>query len=209
MRISPLYSTVFTHSVFPSKLTTTYSCKLLNISSPELLIFSEMPLLPLKKKKKNPQFLWPVSDGASSKRLFLIFPGLMLSSPSLNLIVASAPLLSDFLCLSYVYPFVSLSSWFWRRQWHTTLLAWRIPFTEEPGELQSIRSLRVGHDWATSLSLFTFMRWRRNSLQCSCLENPRDGRAWWAAVYGVAQSRTRLKRLSSSSSILISPEISN
>ena len=37
-------------------------------------------------------------------------------------------------------------------------------------------------------------------LQCSCLENPRDGRAWWAAVYGVAQSRTRLKRLSSSSS---------
>ena len=37
-------------------------------------------------------------------------------------------------------------------------------------------------------------------LQCSCLENPRDGRAWWAAVYVVAQSRTRLKRLSSSSS---------
>ena len=39
-----------------------------------------------------------------------------------------------------------------------------------------------------------------NTLQCSCLENPRDGGAWWAAVYGVAQSRTRLKRLSSSSS---------
>ena len=39
-----------------------------------------------------------------------------------------------------------------------------------------------------------------NPLQYSCLENPRDGRAWWAAVYGVAQSRTRLKQLSSSSS---------
>ena len=39
-----------------------------------------------------------------------------------------------------------------------------------------------------------------NPLQCSCLESPRDGRAWWAAVYGVAQRRTRLKRLSSSSS---------
>ena len=39
-----------------------------------------------------------------------------------------------------------------------------------------------------------------NPLQCSCLENPRDGGVWWAAVYGVAQSRTRLKRLSSSSS---------
>ena len=39
-----------------------------------------------------------------------------------------------------------------------------------------------------------------NPLQCSCLENPRDGGAWWAAVYWVAQSQTRLKRLSSSSS---------
>ena len=39
-----------------------------------------------------------------------------------------------------------------------------------------------------------------NPLQCSCLENPRDGGAWWAAIYGVAQSRTRLKQLSSSSS---------
>ena len=37
-----------------------------------------------------------------------------------------------------------------------------------------------------------------NPLQCSCLENPRDGGAWWAAIYGVTQSRTRLKRLSSS-----------
>ena len=41
-----------------------------------------------------------------------------------------------------------------------------------------------------------------NPLQCSCLENPRDGGAWWAAVNGVAQSRTRLKRLSSSSSTM-------
>ena len=39
-----------------------------------------------------------------------------------------------------------------------------------------------------------------NPFQCSCLENPRNGGAWWAAVHGVAQSRTRLKRLSSSSS---------
>ena len=42
-----------------------------------------------------------------------------------------------------------------------------------------------------------------NPLQCSCLENPRDGEAWWAAIYGVAQSRTRLKWLSSSSSLLL------
>ena len=43
---------------------------------------------------------------------------------------------------------------------HRTL-AWKIPWTEEPGGLRSMGSLRVGHDWATSLSLFTFMHWRR------------------------------------------------
>ena len=48
--------------------------------------------------------------------------------------------------------------------------------------------------------LFYCLVWYGNPLQCSCLENPRDGGAWWAAVCGVAQSRTRLKRLSSSSS---------
>ena len=44
---------------------------------------------------------------------------------------------------------------------HSSTLAWKIPWTEEPGRLQSMWSLRVGHDWATSLSLFTFMHWRR------------------------------------------------
>ena len=44
---------------------------------------------------------------------------------------------------------------------HSSTLAWKIPWTEEPGRLQSMRSLRVGHDWVTSLSLFTFMHWRR------------------------------------------------
>ena len=132
----------------------------------------------------------------------------------------------------------------------SSTLAWRIPWMEEPGGLQSMGSLRVGHNWGTSLWLFTFMHWRRtwqptpvflpgesqglgslvgcrlrgctesdtterlhfifslscigegngNPLQCSCLENPRDWGAWWAAVYGVTQSQTRLKRLSSSSS---------
>ena len=52
-----------------------------------------------------------------------------------------------------------------------------------------------------SLSLPTPYPAGNHPLQCSCLENPRDGGAWWAAVYGVAQSRTRLKRLSSSSSM--------
>ena len=98
---------------------------------------------------------------------------------------------------------------FSRQEWsekavapHSSTLAWKIPWTEESGGLQSTGSRRVRHDWATSLSLFTFMHWRRKwqPTQCSCLENPRDGGAWWAAVCGVAQSQTRLKRLSSSSS---------
>ena len=84
---------------------------------------------------------------------------------------------------------------------HSSTLAWKIPWMEEPGRLQSMGSLRVGHDWATSLSLFTSCigEGDGNPLQCSCLENPRNSGAWWAAVYGVAQSRIRLKRLSSSS----------
>ena len=86
---------------------------------------------------------------------------------------------------------------------HSSTLAWKVPWMEEPGELQSMGSQRVGHDRATSISLFTFScigKGNGSPLQCSCLETPRDGEAWWAAVYGIAQSRTRLKRLSSSSS---------
>ena len=82
---------------------------------------------------------------------------------------------------------------------HSSTLAWKIPWMEEPGGLQSMGSLRVGHDWATSLSLSCIGEGNGNPLQCSSLENPRDGAAWWAAVSGVAQSRTQLRRLSSSS----------
>ena len=80
---------------------------------------------------------------------------------------------------------------------HSSTLAWKIPWTEEPGRLQSMGSQRVGHDWVTSLSLSLSGTGEGNGnpLQCSCLENPRDGGAWWAAVYGVSQSWTRLKRL--------------
>ena len=90
---------------------------------------------------------------------------------------------------------------------HSSTLASKIPWTEEPGRLQSMGSLRVRHDTTERLhfhfSLSCIGEGNGNPLQCSCLENPRDGGAWWAAVYGVAQSRTRLKRLSSSSSSCI------
>ena len=81
---------------------------------------------------------------------------------------------------------------------HSSALAWKIPRTEKPGGLQSIGSWRIRHNWTTSLSLLCIGEGNGNPLQCSCLENPRDGGAWWAAIYGVTQSRTQLKRLSSS-----------
>ena len=89
----------------------------------------------------------------------------------------------------------------WRRQWHPTpaLL---------PGKSHGRRSLvgcspwgRCGSDTTEWLhfyfSLSCIGEANGNPLHCSCLENPRDGEAWWAAVYGVTQSRTRLKWLSS------------
>ena len=79
---------------------------------------------------------------------------------------------------------------------HSSTLAWKIPWTEEPGGLQSMRSLSVGHDWATSLSLLRIGEGNGNPLQYSCLENPKDGGDWWATVHRLAKSRTQLKRLS-------------
>ena len=91
-----------------------------------------------------------------------------------------------------------------RRQWHPTPVLL-------PGKAHGRRSLvgctPWGHEESSTTERlhFHFSLWcigegNGNPLQCSCLENPRDGGAWWAAVHGVAQSRTRLKRLSSSSS---------
>ena len=92
----------------------------------------------------------------------------------------------------------------WRRQWHPTPVLF-------PGKSHGRRSLVGCRPWGREesdtteqlhfhFSLSCIGEGNGNPLQCSCLENPRDGGAWWAAVYGVAQSRTRLKRLSSSSS---------
>ena len=84
---------------------------------------------------------------------------------------------------------------------HSSTLAWKILWTEEPGGLQSMGSRRVGCDWETSLSLFTFMRWRRKWQPTPVFlpgESPGRG-SLVGCVYGIAQSRTRLNRLSSSS----------
>ena len=90
-----------------------------------------------------------------------------------------------------------------RRQWHPTPVLLL-------GKSHGRRSLVGCSPWGREesdtterlhfrFSLSRIGEGNGNPLQCSCLENPRDGEAWWAAIYGVAQSRTQLKRLSSSS----------
>ena len=94
-----------------------------------------------------------------------------------------------------------------RKQWHPTPVLL-------PGKSHGRRSLVGCSPWGREeldtteqlhfhSSFSCIAEGSGNPLQCSCLENPRDGGPWWAAIYGVAQSRTRLKRLSSSSSILV------
>ena len=107
--------------------------------------------------------------------------------------------LSDFTFTFHVHPLEK------EMATHSSVLAWRIPGTGEPGRLLSMGLHRVGHDWsdlaAAEAAVSNNGEGNGNPLQCSCLDNPKDGGAWWAAVvYGVAQSWTRLKRLSSSSS---------
>ena len=97
-----------------------------------------------------------------------------------------------------------------RRQWHPTPVLL-------PGKSHGWRSLVGCSPWGSKesdttdrlpfdFSLSCIGEGNGNPLQCSCLENPRDGGAWWAAVYGVTQSQTRLKQLSSSSSMVVSWE---
>ena len=85
---------------------------------------------------------------------------------------------------------------------HSSPLAWKIPCTEEPGGLQSMGSLRVRNDWATSLSLFTFMHWRRK-WQPTPVLLPGESQGWGSLVgcrlWGRTESDTT-ERLSSSSS---------
>jgi len=78
---------------------------------------------------------------------------------------------------------------------HSSTPAWKIPWTEEPDRLQSMGSLEsdTTEQLHFHFSLSCIGEGNGNPLQCSCLENPRDGEAWWVAISGVVQSRTRLK----------------
>ena len=95
----------------------------------------------------------------------------------------------------------------WRRQWQATPVllprkshGWKSLVGYSPwGRHELVTTERLHFHFSLSRN----GEGNGNPLQCSCLENSRDGRAWWAAVYGVAQSRTRLKRLSSTYSLCL------
>ena len=97
---------------------------------------------------------------------------------------------------SYLYSFLAEKA----MAPHSSTLVWKIPWMEEPdGRLQSMGSLRVGHDWATSLSLFTFMHWRRK-WQPTPVFLTGESQGWGSLVgfrLWVIQSWTWLKQLSS------------
>ena len=159
--------------------------------------------------------------------LFLVFKGISIPSSVVAVSVYtptnSARAFPFLHTLSSIYCFYTfwwwafwlmwgdISLWFWfaflerqRRQWHPTPVLL-------PGKSHGRRSLVGCSPWGREeldttewlhfhFSLSSIGEGNGNQIQCSCLENPRDRGAWWAAICGVAQSRTQLKRLSSSSS---------
>ena len=128
-----------------------------------------------------------------------------LKAPSLPLALGTPHYSSFPSAISLLFPLLicPLLGDVWRRKWHPTPVLL-------PGKSHGRRSLVGCSPWGREeldtaerlhfdFSLSLIGEGNGNPLQCSCLENPRDGGVWWAAVYRVAQSRTRLKRLSSSS----------
>ena len=101
----------------------------------------------------------------------------------------------------------------WRRKWQTTPVC--LP-GKSHGQMSLAGYSPCGRRESDTTDLLHFNsslscigEGNANPLVCSCLENPRDGGAWWAAVYGVAQSQTQLKQLSSSSSIFYGPTLTS
>ena len=122
---------------------------------------------------------------------------------SFNTIISRSSHVTTNGIISFFFFLMSSSLLWWRRQWHPTPVLL-------PGKSHGQRSLVGCRPWGRKefdrterlhfhFSLSCIGEGNGNPLQCSCLENPRDGGACWATVSGVTQSRTRLKRLSSSS----------
>ena len=130
-------------------------CHTKNVIQPQLYIYHLLPKPP------------PLPLPSSSRSLERARPG------SLSLAEGATP--TSYFTNDCVYiPEKALAP-------HSGTLVWKIPWMEEPGRLQSMGSLRVGHDWATSLSLFTFMHWRRK-WQPSPVFLPGESQGWGSLV---------------------------
>ena len=139
----------------------------------------------------------PYNEGISY--MYTYIPSLLPLPLQSHLFRSSESIKPNFPCFPPAIYFTHGSVYVQRRQWHPTPVLL-------PGKSHRWTSLVGCKEPDTTkwlhfhFSLSCIGKGNGNPLQHSCLENPRDGGAWWAAVYGVAQSRTRLKRLSSSSS---------
>ena len=164
-------------------------------------------MIPKNKVKKKNKTL-----GSKKKRLvadkvkknFLSYciirnaAGSSLHSPATLFSLKHRPSANQPRWLSLSAPSIKETSW--RRQWQAT----PVLLPGKSHEQKSLVGCSPGGHWESGtterlpfhFSLSCIGELNGNPLQCSCLENPRDTEAWWAAVYGVAQSQTRLKRLS-------------
>ena len=79
---------------------------------------------------------------------------------------------------------------------HSSTLAWKIPWTEEPGRLQSMGLLRVGHDFPFTFHFHALEKEMATHSSVLAWSIPGTAEPWWASIYGVARGQTRLKRLS-------------
>ena len=121
---------------------------------------------------------------------------------SIGLLDFHLPSLVKYLFRSFIHLILSHFSYKTAMETHSSTLAWKIPWSEEPGRLQSMRSRRVRHDWVTSLSLFTFMHWRRKWQPTPVLlpgESQGQGSLMGCRLWGHTELYTTLTWLSSSS----------
>ena len=137
--------------------------------------------------------------GSTCKWYHMLFVSLCLTY-SFNTIISRSSHVTTNGIISFFFFLMSSILLWWRRQWHPTPVLL-------PGKSHGLRSPEGCNPWGRwgsdtierlhfHFSLSCIGEGNGNPLQCSCLENPRDGEAWWAAVYGVTQSRARLKWLS-------------
>ena len=216
-----LYSTpvglqIFNFEVF-SVLNVAFCCCFSWDLLPLSITTSQLPLIPLSESSLPLNF--SVSDLfslVSVSEVFLQYEVFLPSRRGYLLDISGTwdlrPLLIDLFSVTFACSFLYFDlealrlSWFYKpfadssvhilgkaMATHSSTLAWKIPWTKEPGGLQSMGSLRVGHDWATSLSLFTLMHWRRK-WQPTPVFLPGESQGWGSLVgcrpWGLTESYT-------------------